>query len=144
MQKLSYFFLITIIFISCSKTTVKKEKFEDGKIKSEKTYRKIDGKEKLVKEVKYHHNGQKYIEGGYMDELRNGKWTSWYEDGKIWSEGEFKDGKSHGKRTVYHPNGKKYYEGTFDSGKRTGIWMFYNEAGIKVKEVNYSKVTVQP
>ncbi|KAF0199358.1 MAG: MORN variant repeat protein [Bacteroidetes bacterium] len=144
MQKLCFFLLASILLASCSNTTVKKEKYDDGKIKSEKTYQKINGREQLVKEVKFHHNGQKYVEGGYKNELRNGHWASWYEDGKIWSEGEFRDGKSHGKRTVYHPNGKKYYEGSFDMGKRIGVWLFYDEAGMKVKEINYSTGSAQP
>ncbi|MFH1120755.1 MAG: hypothetical protein V1775_13110 [Bacteroidota bacterium] len=144
MQKLCYFLLALILLASCSRTTVKKEKFEDGKIKSEKTYRKIDGKQQLIKEIQFHSNGQKYMEGNYENELRNGHWVSWYKDGKLWSEGEFVKGESHGKRTVYFSNGKKYYEGYFNMGKRTGIWMFYDEAGQKVKEVNYSAGPVQP
>jgi antitoxin component YwqK of YwqJK toxin-antitoxin module len=144
MQRLCYLIIAAIVLVSCSRSAVKKEKYEDGTIKSEKTYQKISGKEQLVKEVKYHRNGQKYIEGGYQDELRNGYWASWYDDGKIWSEGGFRQGKSHGKRTVYHPNGKKYYEGTFDMGKRTGIWVFYDESGQKIKEINYDKLPTQP
>jgi antitoxin component YwqK of YwqJK toxin-antitoxin module len=139
MQKLFYFFLALILFVSCSRTSVKKEKFDDGKIKSEKTYQKIDGKDQLIKEVQFHPNGKKYIEGKYKDNLRNGYWASWYKDGKLWSEGEFVKGESHGKRTVYYPNGKKYYEGNFNMGKRTGIWMFYDEQGKKVKEVDFDK-----
>jgi len=137
MQKLCYFFLSLIVLTSCSKATVKKEKFDDGKIKSEKTYEKIGGKEKLIKEVQFHPNGQKYMEGSYKDELRDGYWASWYKDGKLWSEGLFVKGESHGKRTVYFPNGRKYYEGNFDMGKRSGVWVFYDENGDKVKELNY-------
>lgn len=144
MQKLVCFLIATFILVSCSRTNVKKEKYEDGRIKSEKTFQKINGKEQLVKEVKFHQNGQKYIEGSYKDELRNGPWSSWYEDGKIWSKGEFKEGKSHGKRTVYHPNGNIYYEGNFDMGKRTGLWVFFDENGVKIKEVNYNNTQVHP
>ncbi len=133
MQKFFFSALIIALLISCSGPTVKKEKYDNGKVKSEKTYQKIDGKEQLVKEIQYHPNGKKYIEGGYSNELRDGHWKSYYEDGKLWSEGDFLKGESHGKRTVYHPNGKKYYEGNFDMGKRSGLWVFYDEDGIKLK-----------
>ena len=139
MQKLLLSVLILALMSSCSRQTVKKEKFDDGKIKSEKTYEKFGGKEKLIKEVQFHPNGQKYMEGSYKDELRDGYWASWFKDGKLWSEGEFVKGESHGKRTVYFPNGRKYYEGSYNMGKRTGVWVFYDEDGNKVKEVNYDK-----
>ncbi len=141
MQKFLFSALIAALLFSCSGPTVKKEKYDNGTIKSEKTYQKIEGKEQLVKEVQYHPNGKKYIEGEFKNELRTGHWVSYYDDGKLWSEGGFVNGESHGKRTVYHPNGKKYYEGSFDMGKRSGVWVFYDENGIKVKEVNYNTKT---
>lgn len=144
MLKYHCFILASLFLVSCSRTSVKKEKYENGTIKSEKTFERIDGKEHLVKEVQYHPNGKKYIEGGYKDDLRDGFWASWYDDGQLWSEGEFRNGKSHGRRTVYHPNGQKYYEGTFDMGKRTGVWVFYNEEGLKIKEVNYDTQGARP
>jgi uncharacterized protein len=138
MQKFLFSALIAALLFACSGPTIKKEKYDNGRIKSEKTYQKIDGKEQLVKEVQYHPNGKKYIEGGFKNELRDGHWVSYYDDGKLWSEGGFVKGESHGKRTVYHPNGKKYYEGSFNMGKRSGVWVFYDENGNKVKEVNYN------
>jgi antitoxin component YwqK of YwqJK toxin-antitoxin module len=139
MQKLCYFFIGLILLASCSRTSVKKENFDDGKIKSEKTYQKIDGEEQIVNEVQYHPNGQKYMEGSYKNGLRDGYWASWYKDGKLWSEGAFVKGESHGKRTVYFPNGRIYYEGNFDMGKRSGVWVFYDENGEIVNQINYDK-----
>jgi len=137
MHKLLYSLLVLALLVSCSRPTVKKENYEDGTIKSELTYRKIDGKEQLIKEIRFHPNGNKYIEGEYKDDLRDGLWASYFEDGKLWSEGVFVKGESHGKRIVYHPNGQKYYEGNFTMGKRTGIWIFWDEDGNKVNEINY-------
>ena len=137
----TFLFIIgaVLLMTSCNNRTVEKELFDNGTVKSEKTYEKVDGKVQLISEVVYHPNGQKYMEGAFKDELREGKWTSWYENGTLWSEGEFKAGESHGARTVYHPNGQVHYQGTFDEGKRIGIWTFFDENGIKVNEINYDK-----
>lgn len=129
-----------VLFTSCNRTTIEKENYADGKVRSEKTFKKIDGEKQLIKEVVYHPNGKKYIEGGFKAEKREGYWASWFENGNLWSEGEFKNGESHGKRTVYHQNGKIYYEGNYDMGKRTGIWKYYDENGKLLNETDYSKV----
>lgn len=139
MKKLHLSLLGIIFLISCNHQVVKKELFDNGSVKSEKTFEKSGGKENLVKEVVYHTNGQKYMEGNYKDNLREGHWISWYENGTIWSEGEFKAGESHGLRKVFHPNGALYYEGNFDMGKRVGIWTFYDGDGNKTKEIDYDK-----
>jgi len=139
MKRLLFLLLSTLILVSCNNQTVKKELFEDGSVKTEKTFEKVDGEEKLVKEVVYHSNGKKYIEGNYKNDLREGYWASWFDNGNLWSEGEFKEGESHGKRTVYHSTGKLYYEGNFNMGKRVGIWTFYDEAGNKKNEIDYDK-----
>lgn len=132
---------VSLLFlVGCNRPKVEKENYPDGKIKSEKTYSEDGGEKKLLKEVHYHPNGKKYIEGSYKDNKRDGYWASWYDNGQLWSEGEFRGGLSEGKRTVYHPNGKLYYEGTFKAGERTGIWKFYDNTGKLINEIDYSKV----
>lgn len=130
--------IVSFLLVSCSGTSVKTETYNDGTIKSQKTYRFVHGKKQLIREVQYHPNGQKYIEGNYSDSLREGHWVAWYKDGRIWSEGDYKHGKNEGKYTVNYPNGNKYYEGEYLNGMRTGIWIYYDEEGNKLKEVNYS------
>lgn len=127
-------------FAACSNTSVEKETYSDGKIKTEKVYEGEGESKALVKEVHYYNNGKKYIEGNYKNNKRDGYWASWYENGQLWSEGNFADGLSEGKRTVYHQNGKLYYEGNFINGERSGIWRFFNEEGKLVNEIDYSKV----
>lgn len=136
--------LITIIvaittLIACNQTNVKTTLFEDGSVKSEKTYKTVNGQEQITKEISFHPNGKKYIEGHYKDGLRDGYWASWYNDGQLWSEGNFKQDKSDGERSVYHPNGTLHYKGTFNTGKRVGIWTYYDETGVKVNEINYNE-----
>lgn len=128
-----------LLMTSCNHVAVENERFDDGSVKLEKTFEKVEGKVQLTKEVAYHPNGQKYMEGAFKDELREGKWTSWYEDGTLWSEGDFKAGESHGMRTVYHPNGQLHYQGAFNEGERIGKWTFYNEEGIRINEINYDE-----
>lgn len=140
MQKLLITLLAMAFLVSCGKTSVETEKYTDGKVKSEKTFKDTDGEKELMKEVHYHPNGKKYIEGNYKDNKRDGYWASWYDNGQLWSEGEFREGLSEGKRTVYHPNGKIYYEGTFKAGERVGMWKFYDENGKLTNEIDYSKV----
>ncbi len=140
MQKTLTLLLMMTIFLACGRTTTEKENYDDGKLKTEKTFKTVKGEKELVKEVHYHPNGKKYIEGNYKDNKRDGYWASWYDNGQLWSEGEFKDGLSEGKRTVYHQNGKLYYEGDFIAGERKGIWKFYNETGELINEIDYSKV----
>lgn len=139
MNRLLIILLSITLLTACNKPVIKKELYDDGTVKSEKTYKKIDHKEQLVKEVVFHPNGKMYIEGNYKNELREGYWASWFQNGNLWSEGEFKAGESHGKRTVYHENGKLYYEGTFDMGKRIGVWTFFDENGVKVNQIDYEK-----
>ncbi len=129
-----------LMFVACNRTTTEIEKYEDGKVKVEKTYKKVDGEKELIKEVHYHPNGQKYIEGNYKDNKREGYWASWFENGQLWSEGEFRNGLSEGKRTVYHENGKVYYEGNFKDGERVGVWRFYNDAGELTTETDYDTI----
>jgi antitoxin component YwqK of YwqJK toxin-antitoxin module len=137
MHRLLILSISLFLLAACNKTTVKKELFENGSVKSEKTFEKIGGEEKLIQEVVYHPNGQKYMEGAYKDNLREGKWTSWYEDGTLWSEGEFVAGENQGKTSVFHPSGQLHYEGSFNNGERIGIWTFFDENGIKIKEIDY-------
>lgn len=140
MNRLLLFIIGAVLLMtSCNHENVQKELFDDGSVKLEKTFEKVDGKDQLVKEVAYHPNGEKYMEGTFKDELREGKWTSWYDDGTLWSEGEFKDGESHGMRTVYHSNRQLHYKGAFDKGERVGVWTYFDEDGTKTKEINYDK-----
>lgn len=140
MQRILVLMIAMALFVSCSKTSVEKENYPDGKLKAEKTFKTVNGEKQLIKEVHYHPNGKKYIEGSYKENKRDGYWASWYDNGQLWSEGEFKEGLSEGKRTVFHPNGKLYYEGDFKAGERVGIWKFYDDAGKMINEIDYNKV----
>lgn len=131
--------LISIFLLGCTSKVTEEiiEKYPDGSAKLVRYY-KDDGRDKiLMKECLYYPNHQKYMEGGYKNNKREGVWTSWFQNGNKWSEGTFKDGLDDGKRKVYYENGQKFFEGQYSAGKKTGTWKFYDEKGNFVKEENY-------
>ena len=130
-----------LILFSCTEKLKKvtKESFPDGKPKLEQFF-STDGKETLIKEIEYHPNHKKKMEGRFNNQQRDGLWTAWYEDGKKWSEGYFKIGLSDSIRTVWHPNGKKYYQGYYKEEKKVGVWKFWDENEKLVKEVDFDKL----
>ncbi|MEA1873064.1 MAG: hypothetical protein U9N51_01375 [Bacteroidota bacterium] len=90
-------------------------------------------------EIKYHANGEKYIEGWVADGERTGEWFSWYPNGVLWSYGDYMDGKRNGSSEAYFENGnirikQQYYEGVPD-----GKWIFYSEVGEPILKVVYDK-----
>ncbi|MDP2424328.1 MAG: hypothetical protein U1C46_07000 [Bacteroidales bacterium] len=93
----------------------------------------------LVKEIGYYPEGQKRIEGNYLQDKRTGRWTYWYENGNKWSEAEYVAEIRHGKSIVWHENGKKYYEGNYMNGERAGEWQFWDEEGNLTKEIDYNE-----
>ncbi|MEI8203712.1 MAG: hypothetical protein WCH34_11900 [Bacteroidota bacterium] len=139
----SYLFavLVFVFLISCGEKLKKvtKETYPNGKPKLEQ-YFSNDGKEVLVKEIQYHPNQKKKMEGGFENTQRSGLWTAWFEDGKKWSEGYFKNGLNDSIRTVWHPNGNKYYIGYYSAGKKVGIWKFWDETGKLAKEIDFDKM----
>ncbi len=133
--------LILVFLFSCAEKfkKVTKEAFPDGKPKLEQ-YFSTDGKETLIKEIEYHPNQKKKMEGGFSNQQRDGLWTAWFDDGKKWSEGYFKNGQNDSIRSVWHPNGNTYYIGHYKEGKKIGIWKFWDEAGKLTKEVDFDKM----
>ena len=43
--------------------------------------------------VTWHENGQKWEQGNYRKEKKEGLWTKWDENGQITSQKNYKDGK---------------------------------------------------
>ncbi|MDP3442023.1 MAG: hypothetical protein Q8T08_04100 [Ignavibacteria bacterium] len=97
-------------------------------------YAIVDGKKTVVKEVHYYASGSKKMEGPIVNDMREGKWTSWYEDGSIWSIGTFTEGLRSGKGIVYYPNGTVFMEGAYIEGKRSGNWIWNDTTGKSIPE----------
>ena len=88
-----------MLIVGCSESDAQQkvitvtETYKDGDV-SNISYHKITGnKIELVKEIKWHENGQKMKERTYKNGKLDGLWTSWYENGQKYSEATYKDGK---------------------------------------------------
>lgn len=138
-KKVLPLFFVLLIFSACRfENKVVEETYPDGSPKRICIYKGKGAEADLIRESNYYPNKQLQMEGGYKNNLRNGRWIYWHENGKIWSEGTFKDGKSDGKRTTYFDNGKIRYIGFYKDDVRVGKWSFYDENGRLLKEVDYS------
>ncbi|MBK9291467.1 MAG: hypothetical protein IPM52_07555 [Bacteroidetes bacterium] len=114
--------------------------WDNGQARKVWLYANVDGVRTVVKEIQYHPNGVKSMEGPLKDGLRHGEWKSWYEDGNLWSVGSFVNGLRHGKGIVYHPNGKKFIEGAYLNGERVGKWYWWDEEGRSITELEALKI----
>ena len=138
-QRLLFFVAITCALASCRfEHKEVEEKYDDGSPKRVCIYKGSGENRELIKETTYYPNKQPQMEGTYVNEKRNGKWTYWYENGKVWSEGMFLNGKSDGKRVTYFENGKIRYEGFYKEDNRVGKWRFFDDKGRLLQEVDYS------
>lgn len=111
-----------------------REIWDNGVPRTVWVFATVDGAKSAIKEIQYHANGTKSMEGPLKNNLRDGSWKSWYPDGKLWSTGSFKDGLRHGRGIVYHPNGNTFIEGTYMMGQRVGKWAWFDESGNSISE----------
>jgi antitoxin component YwqK of YwqJK toxin-antitoxin module len=93
----------------------------------------------LHKEVRFHANGEKELEGTFMHDKKHGQWTQWHSNGEKWIEENYTEGLRHGTFTVYYPSGKRNYSGSYNYGAAAGTWKFWDEKGSILKEVSYDK-----
>jgi antitoxin component YwqK of YwqJK toxin-antitoxin module len=131
--------LLSLFLFACTGSLVEEvvETLPDGTPKLVKYYKEDGGVRDLVKEIQYYPNHNKFYEGEFKDNKKDGKWKVWYENGNLWSEGSYKAGLDEGKRTAYFENGKVHFEGQYTAGEMTGRWVFYDETGKKVNEIDY-------
>ena len=77
----------------------------------------------------YHENGKRFRTGQYVDGRANGQWTIWREDGSKWTEQTYVNGQLNGVETRWHPNGQKQSEATWQGG-RTISKQEWDEQGV--------------
>ena len=114
--------------------------WDNGRARKVWVYARVDGVRTPIKEIQYHPEGVKSMEGPLKDGKRHGEWKSWYENGSLWSIGHFSYGLRHGKGIVYHPNGQKFIEGNYINGERAGKWIFWDENGRSITEIEALKM----
>ena len=73
----------------------------------------------------------------YIDNKKEGKFTTWYENGQIKSEENYKDGKKEGKSTTWYQSGEILRENNYKNGKKEGKFTNWYENAQKKSEENY-------
>ena len=65
----------------------------------------------------FHKNGSRFRTGKYLDGRANGQWIIWRMDGTKWSEKNYVNGQLNGVEIRWHANGKKQSETDWNGGK---------------------------
>jgi antitoxin component YwqK of YwqJK toxin-antitoxin module len=124
--------VILVFLISCTDPLKEQNSLKDSIHRLNETIPLSDKfmeSDKRMLNTSYYPNGQVKLEGNLENNLREGKWTSWYETGMIWSETCFVKGVKTGPTTTWYANGKKRYEGEYLNNKEFGEWKYYDEVG---------------
>ena len=85
----------------------------------------------------WNENGQKMIEGFYINGKREGHWTYWKDNGVIEDEGNFLNGKFDGLWISKYQNGENDIERTFLNGRYQGIVTHFRVDGTIQSQVEY-------
>jgi len=122
-KSLTFLLALTFLFLFSGsvfgqETEVKKEYWDNGKLKSEKRY-KDEIPEGLWTE--WYENGRKSFEKHFKDGNLDGLRTNWTKSGKKRYEARYKNGKKHGRRTIWWSDGMKHSETHYKNGKENGI-----------------------
>ena len=104
----------------------------DGLMYKPKFFIKIFGPGKVFtgKVINYFISGLKKSEGAYLNGIKDGNWTYWYEfSGQdiIESKGDYKLGNRDGLWEYWYPNGEQREFGNLINKERVGKWTYYNE-----------------
>ncbi len=140
MKKSLFFLIIASVLFSCEKKGVEKldASYDNGKPARVSWVDTTAGKSDTLRKLEYYPNGKKKVEGAFKENLRDGKWTYWFQDGKIWSEGTFRKGKSDGVFNVFNEDGTKYMQSCYKNGVPDGCWIFFDK-NKKKKEVYFKE-----
>ncbi|MBI5542117.1 MAG: hypothetical protein HY951_18820 [Bacteroidia bacterium] len=139
MNKYIFLIVIAFTFSSCGgRKGVEKidATYSNGKPAKISFVDTSNGKSDTLSKLEYYSNGNKKFEGSLKDNVRDGKWTYWFENGKVWSEGTFRNGKSDGVFNVYNEDGTKYMQSCYKNGIPDGCWTFFDK-NKKKKEVYF-------
>lgn len=78
---------------------------------------------------KFHSNGQKAIQGSFVDGKANGLFLFWLPDGNKVEEKGYRNGQLHGAYVKYGKDNQKVLEGRYALGKKNGEFAFYGKGG---------------
>ena len=91
----------------------------------------IRNEQNEIIEKKHYLKGAKdySIKYNQKGELRNGKWTTYFDNGNLWLESNYKEGKLHGNWLFYYENGKIQNSKPYKDGKLHGVCYYHEENG---------------
>jgi antitoxin component YwqK of YwqJK toxin-antitoxin module len=78
-----------------------------------------------------------YIESNYLDGIKHGLKTRWYENGQKSDESNYVDGHRQGVVTNWYENGQKSVEANFVGGEQQGLTTAWHKNEQKKAEVNF-------
>jgi hypothetical protein len=87
--------------------------------------------------IDYATNGDRMIQGTYLDGVQNGEWMLWYENGVPASIDHYVNGLQSGLHTSWYANGQKALEGEYQRGKREGVWTQWDPTGLRSHKTIY-------
>jgi antitoxin component YwqK of YwqJK toxin-antitoxin module len=82
----------------------------------------------------YFPNGKPSSVAQFKAGLRTGRWSKWYENGQLAENEGYANDKRDGLQTRYFPNGRKGSEETFANGERAGHWAKWYDNGQLAEE----------
>lgn len=85
----------------------------------------------------YHIDGNIKIEGGFKDDMFDGKWTYYDERGVVVGEGTFQNG--NGEVTFYDKNGQPNRTTRYKNNKKEGAEVYYTPSGEIYREITFKK-----
>ena len=135
--------IICLLFVmwmcagSCVHKELRKEYYDDGKIKAICPYNNAGVIDGVV--TTYYPSGKIQSRETYINNVKEGISKAYYESGKLKATVNFKDGKLGGKFKKYNERGIIIEEGNLQDGKREGIQKVYYESGKVAREGNFKE-----
>lgn len=89
--------------------------------------------------ITFQENGERQLEGQYVDSRRTGPWISYHENGMQKDSSNYMDGQKQGISLGWHDNGQRRFMGQYDKGVQTGPWMWFYRNGSPSTKEEYVK-----
>ena len=113
------------------------EEFRDGDELVQMQYRGDHIPRNLVKEVRFHANGNRKMVTPMKDQKVDGILQYYYQGGHLKEEVTFVDGLQSGVFKRYDISGVLVFEGMMDNGMKSGQWITWYDEVQKEEERNY-------
>ena len=163
MTKPCYLLLLSalLVLVACN-DGVKKEYWENGKLKSELRYEngRLNGESVWCTKQgtqmtrafykndtlegryqRFHQNGELDVECWYKNGLRDSICRSYSVKGILISEDYYAEGKLNGESKKWYDNGQVFQEGQYTDGMMDGLWFIFYSSGALASKAEYKMGT---